>query len=99
MLAAMHSVPDLPAKLAMVMAALSISRVRLAQKLGVDKSLVGRWVGGSVHPTEHNLARVSALVAEQLAGFSLADWDLGIDQLAARYGLALSARRTRDAMA
>jgi len=87
----MRTVSEFPAKLAMVMEALSISRVRLAQQLAVDKSVVGRWVAGAVHPTEHNLARLSSLVAEQLTGFSLADWNLAAEHLAARYGLPLRA--------
>lgn len=92
----MRPVPDFPAKLAMVMATLSISRVRLAQKLGVDKSVIGRWVGGTVHPTEHNLTRLSSMVAEHLTGFSLADWNLALDHLAARYGLALTTGRNPE---
>jgi hypothetical protein len=86
----MRPVADLPAKLAMVLAALSISRVSLAQRLAVDKSVIGRWLGGTVHPTEHNLARLSAIIAEHLPGFALADWHLDSAQLAERYSLPLS---------
>lgn len=84
----MDHVPGLPAKLDMLLKGLSLSRVALAQRLGVDKSLVGRWLAGSVHPTEHNLARLTAIVAEGLPAFRLSDWYEDSAILARRYGLA-----------
>ncbi len=83
----MEHVADLPAKLDMMLKAMSLSRVALAQQLGVDKSLVGRWLAGSVHPTEHNLARLTTLVASSFPGFCLADWSGGIGSIAQRHGL------------
>lgn len=84
----MEHIAHLPAKLEMLLKAASVSRVALAQRLGVDKSLVGRWLSGAVHPTEHNLARLAELFAETQAGFRLADWYEEPERLAARYGLA-----------
>jgi hypothetical protein len=75
-------------KLGLAMRALSLSRVALAHDLEVDKSLVGRWLSGAVHPTEHNLARLTALVAARAAEFRLADWFEDSARFAERFGLA-----------
>lgn len=87
----MTQIADLPAKLGLMLKAASVSRVALAHRLGVDKSLVGRWLSGAVHPTEHNLARLSDVLAEELPGFRLADWDETTNSLAHRHGLSLPA--------
>ena len=83
----MNHVADLPLKLDMLMKATSLSRVALAQQLAVDKSLVGRWLSGAVHPTDHNLARLSSLIGDYLPGFRLADWFEDSATLAKRYGI------------
>ncbi len=70
----MEPIRDLAAKLTLGLRAASLSRVELASRLGVDKSLVGRWLSGAVHPTEHNLTRLTALLNERLSDFSMADW-------------------------
>ncbi|HEY2179070.1 MAG TPA: helix-turn-helix transcriptional regulator [Caulobacteraceae bacterium] len=74
-------------KLAMVLKGLSLSRARLAADLGVNKSVVGRWVAGTSHPTSHNLARLSELLAHRLPGFTVLDWDRDVEGLAARLRL------------
>lgn len=86
----MEHVADLPLKLDMLMKATSLSRVALAQQLAVDKSLVGRWLSGSVHPTHHNLARLSSLMGDRFPGFRLADWFDDTKVLAERYGISLN---------
>jgi transcriptional regulator with XRE-family HTH domain len=83
----MERITELGEKLSMALKAMNLSRVALAQKMGVDKSLVGRWLSGSVHPTEHNLARIAGLVATWRPDFTLADWHLGRDAFAARFGI------------
>jgi len=85
----MDQVPDFPVKLGMMLKSLSMSRVAVAQRLGVDKSLVGRWLSGAVHPTEHNLSRISQMLADSLPQFSMADWSEGAAVLARRYGFDL----------
>ncbi|WP_372785702.1 helix-turn-helix domain-containing protein [Phenylobacterium sp.] len=62
-------------KLELVLKVLSMSRARLAADLGVDKSVVGRWVSGAVQPSAHNLSRLSGLIAERVPGFTALDWD------------------------
>jgi hypothetical protein len=63
------------AKFALALKALSISRGRLASDLEVDKSVVGRWATGAVRPSDHNLSRLTALIAERVPGFTTLDWD------------------------
>lgn len=69
-------------KLDLVLKVLSMSRARLAADLGVDKSIVGRWVTGSVQPSSHNLSRLTGLVAERIPGFTALDWERGLEGLA-----------------
>jgi transcriptional regulator with XRE-family HTH domain len=82
----MPAVPDFAAKLDLLMKALSISRGRLAQEAGVDKSLVGRWVAGSVSPSAHNLEKVTAALAQRRPGFTMLDWDRPAEAFAAHFG-------------
>ena len=79
------------AKFALVLKALSISRGRLAADLGVDKSVVGRWATGVVKPSDHNLSRLTALVAERLAGFTALDWDRSSGDFASLIGASPNA--------
>ncbi len=74
-------------KLALVLKALLLSRGRLAAELGVDKSLVGRWVSGTYVPSAHNLSSLTLLIAQKRPGFTLLDWDRDLDSLAALFGV------------
>jgi len=76
------------AKFALVLKALSLSRGRLAADLEVDKSVVGRWATGAVKPSDHNLSRLTGLVAERLPGFTALDWDRSGADFAALLGAA-----------
>ncbi|HVM38047.1 MAG TPA: helix-turn-helix transcriptional regulator [Sphingomicrobium sp.] len=69
--------------------ALGLSRGRAASQLGVDKSLVGRWASGSVHPSEHNLSEITRLVARQVAGFTMLDWERDLPSFAQLFGVDL----------
>lgn len=76
----------------------SLSRVALAQALAVDKSLIGRWLSGAVHPSEHNLARLAGLIAASHPDFRLADWFADPRDFAARFGVSdLGPARSDDA--
>jgi hypothetical protein len=70
-----------------------MSRGKLASVLGVDKSLVGRWAAGAVHPSDHNLTRITAVVADRFPGFSMLDWERDLPQFAERLGIDPSAAR------
>lgn len=87
----MEHVADLPSKLNLALRALSISRVSLAQRLQVDKSLIGRWLSGAVHPTEHNLTRLTQVFAADRPQFTYADWFAPIDRFAEMFGVAAPA--------
>lgn len=76
-------------RLELILKALSLTRGRLAAELGVDKSLVGRWVSGAVKPSALNLERLTQFVAKRQPGFTLLDWDRDIDALAEKFGVAL----------
>ena len=83
-------------KLAFVAKALSISRGRLGLELGVSKSVISRWFSGARTPTSTNLAAITALVAQQVPGFSLLDWDSDLDVLAKRLGVERVDIRSAD---
>ncbi|HEY7852684.1 MAG TPA: helix-turn-helix transcriptional regulator [Caulobacteraceae bacterium] len=85
----MHTAPmpdSFSSKLTLVLKRLSLSRGRMAADMGVHKSAVGRWVSGAAAPSAHNLAQLTAQVARRAPGFSVLDWDRGIDDLALLLG-------------
>lgn len=79
-------------KLAFITKALSLSRGRLGAEMGVDKSVVSRWLSGARAPSPTNMEALTALVARRRPAlepaFSLLDWELDIPELAAKFGLA-----------
>jgi hypothetical protein len=68
--------------------ALSISRAQMAADLRIDKSVVGRWATGAARPSDHNLARLTGLVARHHPGFTALDWDRSPGEFAALFGAA-----------
>lgn len=75
------------AKQEFVLKALSMSRGRLAADLGVDKSAVGRWVSGAVKPSAHSLSKLTALVAANIEGFTVLDWERSLESVADQLGV------------
>ena len=75
-------------KLTLVLKTLSMTRSHLAAELAVDKSIVGRWMTGRVEPSNHNMARLTELVASRVPGFRLIDWERDIGGLEALLGVA-----------
>lgn len=87
-------------QLLLVMKAIALSRSQLAADLGVDKSVISRWVSGATVPSGHNLARLTARIARDVPGFTMLDWEQDLPALRARLGIvppdgeaALMARR------
>jgi hypothetical protein len=74
-------------KLAFVLKVLSVSRGAVAAEMGVDKSLVGRWVTGAVKPSAHNLTRLSDFVGQRAGGFAVLDWERPLANLAVFLGV------------
>jgi hypothetical protein len=59
----------------------------MAADLGVDKSLIGRWASGTVKPSEHNLSRITQLVAARHPGFCMVDWERDLQSFASILGV------------
>jgi tetratricopeptide (TPR) repeat protein len=57
------------------MKTLNVSRSQLAAVVGVDKSEVSRWLSGSGRPSDHNLARISDVLARMKPGFNMTVWE------------------------
>jgi len=73
-------------KLGFVLKAFSMSRGRLAADMGVDKSVVGRWVTGAVLPSEHNLMLLTAQFARRAPKFTSLSWERSLAELAELIG-------------
>ena len=75
---------DFAQKLGLVLKAINLSRGRLAQMAGVDKSVMSRWASGMQVPSDHNLSLLTEAIARRRPGFRLRDWDLDAKQFANR---------------
>ena len=75
---------DFAQKLGLVLKAINLSRGRLAQTAGVDKSVVSRWASGVQAPSDHNLSLLTQAVARHRPGFGRRDWDLDAERFANR---------------
>ncbi|HMS95706.1 MAG TPA: helix-turn-helix transcriptional regulator [Tabrizicola sp.] len=64
------------ARLRLALGRANLSPASLGAAVGVDKSVVSRWVTGKVRPTQHNLTRIAAVLAARLPGFSALTFDL-----------------------
>ena len=78
---------DFSQRLHLALKALSISSGQLASDLGVDKSVVNRWLRGVSGPTGNNLSRLTALIGARRPGFTMLDWEAEPLQLAAKLGI------------
>lgn len=75
-------------KLELVCKKLNWSRAKLAQQVGVDKSLAGRWLVGTSRPTGNSLMRLNDAVGRTLPDFTAAAWDLTPPAFAAELDVA-----------
>ena len=92
----MAGVAEFSRKLDLVLKAFNLSRGRLAHGLGIDKSVISRWVSGQTVPTDHNLSLLTELVGRHAPGFGRFDWELDVAGFAARLGIT---RRAAPAVA
>ena len=83
----MAAIADFAHKFGLVLKACNLSRGRLAQAVGIDKSVVSRWASGVQAPTDHNLTLLTEAVGRHRPGFARADWELASRDFAARLGL------------
>ncbi|MCC8430305.1 alpha/beta fold hydrolase [Reyranella aquatilis] len=94
----MAAVRDFARKFDLVLKAFNLSRGRLAQTVGIDKSVVSRWASGATVPTDHNLSLLTQAVMRHKADFGRADWDLDVEAFAARLGVAAHAPAASEAL-
>jgi transcriptional regulator with XRE-family HTH domain len=80
-------IEDFSEKLALAAKRLNLSAGKLAQQVGVDKSVVARWLNCDSRPSAHSLMRLTAAVAQTVEGLTAADWDLPRDQFRERLGI------------
>jgi hypothetical protein len=83
----MAAIADFAHKFGLVLKACNLSRGRLAQAVGIDKSVVSRWASGVQAPTDHNLTLLTEAVSRHRPGFARADWEIAPQAFAARLGL------------
>ena len=88
------AIADFALKFGLLLKTLNLSRGRLAQLVGVDKSVVSRWASGVQAPSDHNLSLLTQAVARHRPDFDRCDWDLDVDAFATRLdGLDAAASR------
>jgi transcriptional regulator with XRE-family HTH domain len=75
-------------RLNLALKALNMSRGQLAASVGVDKSLVSRWMSGQVVPTGHNLARISEALARIKPGFNTFAWERPLPEFQVIVGIS-----------
>ena len=74
-------------KLGLALKANNISRGRLAAAVGVDKSVVSRWLSDAVRPSGHNLTLVTNIIRQETqTEFSLLTWELDFPDFARAIG-------------
>jgi adenylate cyclase len=83
----MVAIADFAHKLGLVLKACNLSRGRLAQTVGIDKSVVSRWASGGQAPNDHNLVLLTEAVGRYRPGFARTDWELDSPAFAARLGV------------
>jgi len=83
------------ARLDLALKVSSISRAQLAVELGVDKSVVSRWISGVNTPSSHNLSRLTRAIAARRDGFTMLDWDRPVAEFSVRVGAVEGAARTQ----
>lgn len=62
---------DFAGRLRLALKQSNVSPAALGAAVGVDKSVVSRWIAGRVRPTQHNLARIAGVLAQSLPGFTV----------------------------
>ncbi|WP_333815970.1 helix-turn-helix domain-containing protein [Tabrizicola sp.] len=62
---------DFAGRLRLALKQANVSPAALGAAVGVDKSVVSRWISGRVRPTQHNVARIASVLAQSLPGFTV----------------------------
>ena len=90
---------DFAKRLSLALRAANLSGAQLSASVGVDKSVVSRWLSGQVQPTSYNLARISAAIAAANPGFNMVYWTAPRGEFEAAIGLSPSTGPAKQAPA
>ena len=90
---------DFRQKLALIVDLAGVSRSGLAREIGIDKSVVSRWVSGSTRPSAASLDLLTAKLAGRIAGLLRSDWEQPLAAFAAKFGANALDRRMGAARA
>ena len=60
---------DLAGRLKLALKVINLSPGALAGTVGVDKSVVSRWLAGKVVPNGHNMSRIAAEITRRRPSF------------------------------
>jgi len=73
-------IPDtFSGRLGLALKVINMSPAALGAAVGVDKSVVSRWLSGKVTPSGHNLTRIAAEIARARPGFSALAFEAPVD--------------------
>ena len=85
----MAAIPDSARKFGLVLKACNLGRGRMAQTIGMDKSVVSRRASGVQVPADHNLSLLTETIARHKTDFGHFDWDFDTAAFAARLAVAV----------
>ncbi len=89
---------DFRQKLALIADLAGVSRSGLAREIGIDKSVVSRWVSGATRPSAASLDQLTAKLAGRVAGLLRSDWERPLAAFEAKFRTSALDRRI-DAVA
>ncbi|MFN0113745.1 MAG: helix-turn-helix domain-containing protein [Paracoccaceae bacterium] len=78
---------DLGGRIRLALKVVNLSAGALGSAVGVDKSVVSRWLSGKVVPNSHNLSRVAAEIARRMPGFSVLTFEGSAEEFRRAIGL------------
>ena len=90
---------DFRQKLALIADLAGVSRSGLAREIGIDKSVVSRWVSGATRPSAASLDQLTAKLAGRVAGLRRSDWERPLDVFEAKFRTSALDRRIDAAVA
>jgi pimeloyl-ACP methyl ester carboxylesterase/transcriptional regulator with XRE-family HTH domain len=76
---------DFRQKLAVIADLAGVSRSALAREIGIDKSVVSRWVSGSTRPSAASLDLLTTKLAGRVAGLQRSDWEQPLTAFVAKF--------------
>ncbi len=79
---------DLAGRLKLALKVVNLSPGGLGLAVGVDKSVVSRWLSGKVMPNGHNMSRIAAEITRHRPGFSALMFEASSADFLAALGLA-----------